>query len=377
MDSIEFNIPYTTEESINNIKRLIEDPCLVNQTNYLRKCKEWFEANWPGYCAFMTTSCTRALELIALSMNLKEGDEIILSPYNYVGVGNAFANYGAKLVFVDIDAQTMNINADLIEAAITDKTRAIVAMHYASIPCDMEVLTGICNKYNLTLIEDNAQGIHNSYNNFPLGSFGDFSCISFDMLKNISCHEGGVLLCKEKWKDSVDIAYNNGTNKTLFSKGLVDKYEWISRGSKFTMSEYVAAVLFPLLEKSKHIINERKKIWNSLYDKIAKDEILRELIPDILLNVPHNGHLAYLKFRNQEQRNIVLYYLNNNGVPSSFHYIPLDTSLAYKNNAISHSNCFYAFQESRCLLRLPMHNFLTEDHQSRIISILKSAVVLS
>ncbi len=152
-EPIFFNIPYTCRKSADNVKSLIENPVLINEGNYLKACKKWFEDYYPGYTAFMTTSCTRAMELISLSLNLSENDEIILSPFTYVGVGNAFANYGVKLVYVDIDADTMNINADLIEAAITKNTKAIIAMHYASIPCDMEKIKHICKKYNLVLIE--------------------------------------------------------------------------------------------------------------------------------------------------------------------------------------------------------------------------------
>ncbi len=369
-----FNIPYTCNESHDNIKNLIEHPELVNEGVFIGKCKLWFEDNYPGYTAFITTSATRALELIAVSLNLSSEDEIILSPFTYVGVGNAFSNYGAKLVYVDIEKQTMNIDASLIEAAITKQTKAVIAMHYAAIPCELEKIKSICKKYNLILIEDNAQGMQAFYNNQRLGSFGDFSCFSFDILKNISCNEGGVLLCKNEWLDAVDIAYSIGTNKTAFSKGLVDKYEWISKGSKFGMSEYTAAVLYPLLEKSAIITEERKKIWLSLYDKIKNEEQLRKFIPQIMLSTDHNGHIAYLMFENQPQRYNVMNYLNNNGIPCSFHYVPLDDSVNGRKNTANKNVCEISLQQSNCLLRLPMHNYLTEIEQSKIVTILMEAI---
>lgn len=370
MDPIHFNIPFTCNQSFENIKYLIENPVLVNEGIYLKKCKDWFEECYPDHTAFMTTSCTRAMELISLSLNLSSDDEVILSPFTYVGVGNAFSNYGAKLVYVDIDPSTMNIDTKLIEAAITKKTKAIIAMHYASIPCDMEDIQSICDKYNLVLIEDNAQGIQTSYKNKLLGSFGDFSCISFDILKNISCNEGGVLLCKNEWLERVDVAYNNGTNKTAFSKGLVNKYEWTNKGSKFGMSEYTAAVLYPLLNKSAFIIAERKKIWNALFDKINQQEILKQFVPKILLEVDHNGHIAYLKFKDQEQRNKIITELNKIGIPCSFHYIPLDDSAEGKRNSGTHKACENSLHQSNCLVRLPMHNYLSDEQQTRIVQAL-------
>ena len=374
MNPVHFNIPYTCSESFDNIKYLIENPILVNEGLYLKKCKAWFEEQYPEHTAFMTTSCTRAMELISLSLNFSPDDEIILSPFTYVGVGNAFSNYGAKLVYVDIDVDTMNINASLIESAITQKTKAIVAMHYASIPCEMEKINDICKRYNLILIEDNAQGIQTFYNKQLLGSFGDFSCLSFDILKNISCNEGGVLLCKNEWLDRVDVAYNNGTNKTIFAKGLVDKYEWIAKGSKFGMSEYTAAVLYPLLEKSAIIITERKKIWKALFDKITKEETLKEFVPQKLLDIENNGHIAYLKFKSLKQRNHVLAFLNKSGIPCSFHYIPLDDSIEGKRISKSNNVCENSLHESNCLLRLPMHNYLSEDQQSLIVHALLNAI---
>jgi dTDP-4-amino-4,6-dideoxygalactose transaminase len=372
-----FNIPFTCSDSFDNVKNLIENPILINEGIYQKKCVDWFEQCYPEHSAFMTTSCTRAMELISLSLDLSFGDEIILSPYTYVGVGNAFSNYGAKLVFVDIDASTMNINVSLIEKAITKNTKAIVAMHYASIPCELDKIRAICDKYNVILIEDNAQGIQAFYNKQLLGSFGDFSCISFDILKNISCNEGGVLLCRNEWLDRVDVAYNNGTNKTAFSKGLVKKYEWTNKGSKFGMSEYTAAVLYPLLEKSAEIISERKKIWTSLYNKIIKEEILKDFVPQKLLDIEHNGHLAYLKFKDIEQRNKIIDFLSNDGIPSLFHYIPLDDSVEGRRNSQTNNICENSLRESNCLLRLPMHNYLTEDDQMKIVRELKLAVMNS
>jgi dTDP-4-amino-4,6-dideoxygalactose transaminase len=368
-----FNIPYTCSESYENVKSLIQFPESVNDAQFLQKCILWFKETYPGYTPFMTTSCTRAMELISLSLDFKKGDEIILSPYNYVGVGNAFSNYGATLVYVDIDKDTMNIDPSLIESAITDKTKAIVAMHYAAVPCDMDRIKSLCERYNLILIEDNAQGIQSYYKDRLLGSMGDFSCLSFDMLKNISCNEGGVLLVKDKWAPQVNVAYFNGTNKTAFQNKLVSKYEWVAKGSKFLMSEYAAAVLHPLLENSVSIISQRKKIWRSLFEKLSENNILKEFVPAKLMSTDHNGHLAYLKF-NSHQRNSILNFLNKNGVPSSFHYVPLDTSVEGKRISPATEVCPVSLSESERLIRLPMHNFLKEEEQEAIVNTLLSAL---
>ncbi len=374
MGKIAFNIPFTCAESAENVSYLVQHPEEVNKGQFIQKCKTWLEEEYPGYNAYLTSSCTRALEMAALSINIVAGDEVILSPFTYVGVGNAFAIFGAKLVYVDLHPENMNINAELIEAAITPKTRAVIAMHYASMGCDMDKITAICKKHNLVLIEDNAQGMHAYHNNKLLGTFGDFSCISFDLLKNISCNEGGVLLCKKNWEDAVDVVFENGTNRTAFRKGKVDAYEWINRGSKFVISEYNAAVLYPLLLKSKSIIEERKLIWDSLMNRIYNDEFLREFVPKTMLNATHNGHIAYLKFKSKEQRDSVMNFMNNNGVPSYFHYVSMDDSIAGKRFGVKSSMPTNAILESNCLLRLPMHNYISATDIDLIIETLSKAL---
>lgn len=374
MNKIEFNIPYTCSESADNVRYLIENPSAVNKGIFTNKCKEWLENEYDGYTAYLTSSCTRALEMAALSMDFEPGDEIILSPFTYVGVGNAFTIFGAKLVYVDIHPENMNINADLIEAAITPRTKAVVAMHYASVGCEMHKIVDVCKRHNLVLIEDNAQGIQAYHEQKLLGTYGDFSCLSFDLMKNISCNEGGVLLCKKEWEDKVDVVFENGTNRTAFRKGKVNAYEWINRGSKFIISEYNAAVLFPLLEKSKNIITQRRAIWDSLMDEICKSESLKKFIPSVMFECAHNGHLAYLKFESPEQRNLVMKYMNTNGIPSFFHYVSMDDSIAGKRFGKENSFPTNAIYESNCLLRLPMHNYLDALQIKKIAHTLASAL---
>lgn len=374
MNPLSFNVPYTSTECLDHIKELVEQPDRVNSGRYYARCKAWFEERWPGYTAFLTTSCTRALELAALGMGLTEGDEVILSPFNYVGVGNAFALHGARLVYADIDPETMNIDPEQVECLITERTRAVVAMHYAGVPCDMDRLRRICDDHGLVCIEDNAQGIGVSLNGRPLGSFGEYSVMSFDTQKNISCHEGGVLLCRNELAPAVDIAFLNGSNRTAFLKGAVKKYEWVAKGSKFTMNEYTAAVLYPLLEQSPRILGERLGRWNRLFDKIAADASLASVIPPVMLRAPHNGHIAYIKLGNAEERDRVMRFLNDRGVPCAFHYVPLDHSEAGQRYGTRAGACPNSDRESDRLLRLPMYNALTEEQLDHIVSTLQLAI---
>lgn len=358
MQTIPFSVPYTCRESAENVRYLVDHPTEVGKGVFTRKCIGWMEEKYRGYRAYLTTSCTRSLELIALGLDLQIGDEIILSPYTYVGVANAFANYGARLVFVDILPGTMNIDASLIEAAITPKTRAVIAMHYSGVGCEMEAITALCSKHDLVLIEDNAQGIEARYNDQLLGTFGDFSCLSFDLLKNISCNDGGALLFKEEFAEAMDVAFENGTNKSAFLADKVDAYEWIGKGSKFSMSEYTAAVLYPLLQRSLSINGERRSRWDALMERIGTKGGMADYLPKCMFDYEHNGHIAYLKFESMEQRNAIMDHLNRNGIQSYFHYVSLDRSVAgrtHRNTGICHAG-----PESDKLLRLPMHNHLTE-----------------
>lgn len=323
----------------------------------------------------MTTSCTRALDLAGLTIDIQPGDEIITSSYNYVGAATAFANYGARMVFVDIEPGTMNINVALIEEAISEKTKAIMAMHYAAYPCDIAAIREICDRRGIVLIEDNAQGIQAFNGKRRLGTYGDFSCMSFDMLKNISCHEGGLLLCKEQFADKVDIHYENGTNRMAFMQKKTTKYEWVDRGSKFLMSEHVAAILHPLLLLSEEVCRVRRSHWDNLYSQLRAHAGIASYLPQPLLDFPgHNGHIAFLKMESSERRQWLTAQLKEKGIPSAFHYVPLHASPAGRKFGKVVRPNVNTERESMSLLRLPMHYYLTEDQvdhmASSIISLL-------
>lgn len=377
MTNIPFNLPYTCTESGDNVASLVRNPHLLNGYDFTRRCAAWFETAYPGYRAFLTTSCTRALELAALALDIRPGDEVIMPSYNFVGVADAFANYGARLVLVDIDPDTMNIDAGLLERAITPKTRAVVVMHYSGVACDIETIADCCTRHGIVLIEDNAQGLGATLNGRKLGSFGDFSCVSFDRMKNISAGEGGVLLCRPEYADAVDVAFEKGTNKSDFMKGKAPAYEWIARGSNFSISEYNAAILLPLLERSGEITAGRLSVWNALYEAIRNADLPAPALPTSQYDSGHNGHIFFLKAVNVEQRNAIMSLLCRSGVPAFFHYTPLHGSLMGNQYRFINGGIDRSAEESDRLLRLPMHNFLKAEEISQITDVLAEFVSVS
>jgi dTDP-4-amino-4,6-dideoxygalactose transaminase len=369
---IPFNISITSSSSTENVNHLVENPFSISEKIFTKLCMEWFQKLYPEYKALLITSCTKAMELIALSINIQEGDEIIMPSFSYVGVANSFANLGAKLVLQDIDPETMNIDSNLLESAITAKTKAVVIMHYGGVTCEMEKIVEICKRRNIILIEDNAQGIGGTYHDIPLGSFGDFSCISFDSLKNISCGEGGVLLYKKKFEKSVAVCFENGTNRNDFSEGKVEYYEWVDRGSKFAISEFNAAILYPLLLNTETITDTRKERWQKLYDSIFQEEKIKHLLTPKLLLYNHNAHIFFLKCAHKKERDTLMKFLNSKEISCSFHYTPLHSSVQGKKLGLHLPDDKHTTKESERLLRLPMYNSLSDSDIEYIIENLVS-----
>jgi dTDP-4-amino-4,6-dideoxygalactose transaminase len=365
---IPFNIPATREESYQNVKYLVDNPLAIAQKKFTKACEDWFKELYPEYHALLVTSCTKAMELIALSIDVQDGDEIIMPSYSYVGVANSFVNLGARLVLVDIEPETMNIDASLIEEAITPRTKAVVVMHYSGVTCEMQKIVEVCQRRNIVLIEDNAQGIGARFQGKLLGALGDFSCISFDSLKNISCGEGGILLFKEKHRKSVEVCFENGTNRHEFMEGKAALYEWVNRGSKFVISEFNAAILHPLLLQSESIIQKRRAQWQQLYDAIAAQSALARLLTPKLLAYEHNAHIFFLKSRDKSERDNLIKHLNSKGIASSFHYTPLHTSLRGKELGFGMKEDRFTTSESDRLLRLPIYSSLTREDIEYIVS---------
>jgi dTDP-4-amino-4,6-dideoxygalactose transaminase len=365
---IPFNLPFTLPESTLQVQKLVENPALITEKHYSKLCEKYFEDLYPGYKALLTPSCTKALEVVAIALGFNNSDEIIMPSFNFVGVGNAFVLHGAVPVFADIDPDTMNIHPDSIRRSITPKTKAVLAMHYSGVGCDMEDIMDICEEHNLILIEDNAQGIHCQHNRQLLGSFADFSVISFDSMKNISCSEGGVLLYKEKYHHKITVAYHLGTNREDFENGKVSHYEWVAKGSKFYMSEYNAAVLYPLLMCSEEICKERRAIWNMLFDLFYEEELLRKLLPLKIRDKEHNGHIFWIKCENKNERHELIKFLSSKNISSFFHYTPLHLSnffLSCQKHSYGQLN---TPSESENILRLPIYNKLSSENVKSILA---------
>lgn len=318
--------------------------------------------------ALLTTSCTHATEMAALLCNIKPDDEVIMPSYTFVSTADAFVLRGAKAVFVDIRPDTMNIDENLIEEAITERTKAIVPVHYAGVSCEMDKIMEIAQKYNLKVVEDAAQGIMSTYKGKMLGTIGDFGCYSFHETKNYSMGEGGALLIKDaSYAEEAEIIREKGTNRSKFFRGQIDKYTWVDAGSSYLPSELNAAYLWAQLESAEEINNNRINSWNCYYENLAllKEEGYLELpyIPDGCI---HNAHMFWIKAKDLEERTKLIAFLKSKGIGSVFHYIPLHSSPAGLRFGRFCGEDKYTTKESERLTRLPMYYGL-EQHQVEYI----------
>jgi len=338
--------------------------------NFSLACQKWFEKKAKVKIALLTTSCTHALEMAALLIGIKEGDEVIIPSYTFVSTANAFALRGAKIVFVDIRPDTMNIDETKIEQAITSKTKAIVPVHYAGVACEMDTIMNIANKYNLVVIEDAAQGMMSTYKGKVLGSIGHIGTYSFHETKNYtSGGEGGVIFINdEKYLEHAEIIREKGTNRNQFFRGQVDKYTWVELGSSYLPSELQASYLYAQLLDADTINNNRLKAWNLYYKhlKHLEDASLIQL-PYIPKECKHNAHMFYLKTKDIQQRTKLLKYLKENDILSVFHYVPLHSSPAGLKFGIFHGDDIFTTLESERLLRLPMYYNISKEDQNKVI----------
>jgi dTDP-4-amino-4,6-dideoxygalactose transaminase len=317
----------------------------------------------------ITTSCTHALELSALLCSLHLGDEVIVPSYTFVSTASAFAMFGAKPVFVDSRRDTLNIDASLIEAAITSRTRAICVVHYGGVACEMEEILKVARTHNLTLIEDNAHGLYAKYKGKYLGTFGSLATQSFHETKNITCGEGGALLINdESLVERAEILRDKGTNRSNFLRGQVDKYTWVDIGSSWVMSDLLAAILWGQLQRVDQINSQRVAIWNrydqELCDWSDKHGILRPFVP---AGCEHVGHVYHLRFREAEQRTRFIAHMKDSEISCVFHYQPLHASPVGQRFGGFLGQCPVAEHAGDCLVRLPLYNTLTESDQTRVI----------
>lgn len=358
---INFNVPPFTGKEMDYIKECVENQKICGDGAYTKKCNEWLEKKTGSTKCLLTTSCTHATELAALLAEIQPGDEVIMPAYTFVSTADAFVLRGAVPVFVDIRPDTMNIDENLIEAAITDKTKAIVPVHYAGVSCEMDKIMEIARKYNLVVIEDAAQGIMSTYKGKALGTIGDFGCFSFHETKNYSMGEGGALLIRdEKYIEDAEIIREKGTNRSKFYRGQIDKYTWVNFGSSYLPSDMNAAYLYAQLEMAEEINDARLACWNRYYEKLKPlAEAGKIELPVVPEGCVHNAHMFYIKAKDIEERSELIAYLKSKNVMSVFHYIPLHTAPAGQKYARFHGEDKYTTRESERLTRLPMYYGLT------------------
>ena len=370
---IRFNVPPYTGKEMEYIRQAVENQKICGDGDFTHKCNEWIEKKTGTGKALLTTSCTHATEMAAILCNIKPGDEVIMPSYTFVSTADAFVLRGAKAVFVDVRPDTMNIDENLIEDAITDKTRAIVPVHYAGVSCDMDKILDIAKRHNLLVVEDAAQGIMSEYKGQALGTFGDYGCFSFHETKNFSMGEGGALLIRDKDNiERAEIIREKGTNRAKFFRGQIDKYTWVDAGSSYLPSEMNAAYLYAQLELADEITADRMRSWNMYNDAFEelenKERIERPFIPS---DCKHNAHMFYLKCKDLEERRALIKFLGENGILAVFHYIPLHNAPAGKIYGRFHGEDVYTTKESERLVRLPLYYGLKEDEVEYIIGKVK------
>lgn len=367
---IKFNVPPCVGKETEYIAQVIADRKICGDGAFTKKCNEWVEKRTKTSKALLTTSCTHAIEMAALLCDIQPGDEVIMPSYTFVSTANAFVLRGAAIVFVDIRPDTMNLDENLIEDAITDRTKAIVPVHYAGVSCEMDKILEIAARHDLKVVEDAAQGVMSEYKGQPLGAIGDFGCFSFHETKNYSMGEGGCLLIRDPGiSEQAEIIREKGTNRTLFFRGMVDKYTWVDAGSSYLPSELNAAYLYAQLEQAQKIFDDRMVSWN-LYRELlsplaSQGKITLPTIPE---NCKHNAHMFYIKAADLQERTQLIQHLKDNGITAVFHYIPLHSSPAGSQFGRFHGNDVYTTKESERLLRLPMYYGLKAENVETVCS---------
>lgn len=365
---IVFNIPPYTGRELQYISQAVEKQKICGDGEFTKKCNGWIEERTGTGKCLLTTSCTHATELAALLAQIEPGDEVIMPSYTFVSTADAFVLRGAVPVFVDIRPDTMNIDETLIEAAVTEKTKAIVPVHYAGVACEMDTIMDIAARRRLFVIEDAAQAILSTYKGRALGTIGDFGAFSFHETKNYSMGEGGALLIRdEKYVEEAEILREKGTNRSKFFRGQIDKYTWVNYGSSYLPSDMNAAYLWAQLEMADEINDHRLALWNQYYEELLplQERGILEL-PKIPEHCVHNAHMFYIKAKDLQERTALLAFLKDNGILSVFHYIPLHTAPAGLKYGRFHGEDKYTTKESERLCRLPMFYKLTSGEVSYI-----------
>ena len=370
---IKFNVPPYIGEELQYIGQAVEARKICGDGKFTKLCSKWIEEKAGVQKALLTTSCTHATEMAAILAGIQPGDEVIMPSYTFVSTADAFVLRGAKAVFVDIRPDTMNIDENLIEDAITEKTKAIVPVHYAGVGCEMDKICEIARKYHLKVVEDAAQGIMATYKGRMLGSIGDFGCYSFHETKNYSMGEGGALLIRaQKDNELAEIIREKGTDRSKFFRGEIDKYTWVEAGSSYLPSELNAAYLWAQLQHADEINEARLNSCNQYYRELEELKEQEKIdLPYVPEECTHNGHMFYIKAKDLKERTALIQYLKEKQILSVFHYIPLHSSPAGKKYGVFHGKDVYTTKESERLLRLPMYYGLKADEISYITDCIK------
>lgn len=371
---ISFNRPPFVGKETEYIKEAVEKNGMIcGDGPFTKKCSQWMKERFQTKNVLLTTSCTHALEMAAFLADIQPGDEVIMPSYTFVSTADAFVLRGATCVFVDIRPDTMNIDETKIEEAITEKTKAIVPVHYAGVSCAMDEIMAIAKKYNLKVVEDAAQGVNAFYKGKALGTIGDFGCYSFHETKNYSMGEGGAILFQDdRYLEPAEILREKGTNRSQYFRGQIDKYTWVGYGSSYLPSDMNAAYLWAQLEEADKINDKRVSIWNFYHEELKELEdkgvLERPYIPEY---ATHNAHMYYIKVKDLRVRTKLLAYLKERGILSVFHYVPLHSATAGKKFGRFHGEDVYTTKESERLCRLPMYYSLSLEEAAEVVKALK------
>lgn len=369
MYKIPFNKAIYLPEAFKYVEDVVKSSLIAGDGKYTRLCSEWMEHRFKAKKVLMTTSCTAALEMAAILLDIQPDDEVIMPSYTFVSTANAFVLRGAKCVFVDIRPDTMNIDENKIEAAISSKTKAIVVVHYAGVGCEMDTIMSIANKYSIPVVEDAAQGVMANYKGRALGTIGTFGCYSFHETKNYTMGEGGALVINdEKYIERAEILREKGTNRSRFYRGEIDKYSWVDIGSSFLPSEFNVSYLYGQLEIADKINENRLETWNAYNDAFKNFEYDGKIVlPTIPKACNHNAHMFYIKLKSIEERTQFITSMKEKGIGCVFHYVPLHSSEAGKRFGTFCGEDIYTSQESNKLVRLPMYYDVGKENVQCII----------
>ncbi len=366
---IKFNIPPKTGKELYYMEQALKNEKICGDGEFTKKCNSWIEEQTGTKKALLTTSGTSALEMAALLCDIQPGDEVIMPSYTFSSTADAFVLRGAVCVFVDIRPDTMNIDENLIEDAITEKTKAICVVHYAGVSCEMDRINEIAKKHGIKVVEDAAQGVMAFYKGKALGTMCDFGCFSFHETKNYSMGEGGAILVNDEEKiELAEIIREKGTDRSRLLRGQVDKYTWVEKGASYLPSDILAAHLYPQLLAAEEINEDRLRAWNHYYAGLKKLADQGKIdLPFIPENCTHNAHMFYIKAKDLQERTALIAFLKEQGIGTAFHYVPLQSADAGLKYGRFHGEDRFTTKESERLLRLPMYYHLTIEDCDRVI----------